>query len=124
MNKEFEEYINALKEVEKENDNFELTLSKSEVLFIVKNFEQLEKEVNEYHKGLFKIKKQTFDGKLLLKDVVKLRKEKEQLENIRKEAIECIETDSIEINTKEYGNLTVINSDDLLNILNKGSDKE
>ena len=37
--------------------------------------EQLEKEVNEYHKGLFKIKKSTFDGRLLLKDVVKLEKE-------------------------------------------------
>ena len=47
MNKEFEEYINALKEVEKENDNFELTLSKSEVLFIVKNFEQLENIIKE-----------------------------------------------------------------------------
>jgi hypothetical protein len=53
-----------------------------------------------------------------------LQQKVEQLENIRKETIECIETDSIEINTKEYGNLTVINSDDLLNILNKESDKE
>ena len=55
--------------------------------------------------------------------IIDLQQKVEQLENIRKEAIECIETDSIEINTKEYGNLTVINSDDLLNILNKGSDK-
>lgn len=56
----------------------------------------------------------------ILNYITNLQQKVEQLENIRKEAIECIETDSIEINTKEYGNLTVINSDDLLNILNKG----
>ena len=55
--------------------------------------------------------------------ITSLQQKVEQLENIRKEAMECIETDSIEINTKEYGNLTVINSDDLLNILNKGDNK-
>lgn len=55
--------------------------------------------------------------------ITNLQQKVEQLENIRKEAIECIETDSIEINTKEYGNLTVINSDDLLNILNKGDNE-
>ena len=57
---------------------------------------------------------------ILCKFMEDLQQKVEQLENIRKETIECIETDSIEINTKEYGNLTVINSDDLLNILNKG----
>ena len=62
--------------------------------------------------------------KALLNCITNLQQKAEQLENIRKEAIECIETDSIEINTKEYGNLTVINSDDLLNILNKGDSNE
>lgn len=38
MNKD---YINALKEVEKENDDFELTLSKVEVLDIVNEIERL-----------------------------------------------------------------------------------
>lgn len=47
MNKEFKDYVNALKEVEKENNDFELTLSKKEVLFVVKNIEQLENIIKE-----------------------------------------------------------------------------
>lgn len=46
-----------------------------------------------------------------------LKKQLELSEKARKEGIELIKDSSLEVNTKEYGNLTVANSDDLLEIL-------
>ena len=46
-----------------------------------------------------------------------LKKQLEISEKARKEGIELIKDSSLEVNTREYGNLTVVNSDDLLEIL-------
>lgn len=46
-----------------------------------------------------------------------LKKQLELSEKARKEGIELIKDSSLEVNTREYGNLTVVNSDDLLEIL-------
>lgn len=44
-------------------------------------------------------------------------KKLEKSEKARKEAIKLVKDSSLEINTREYGNLTVVNSDDILDIL-------
>jgi len=46
-----------------------------------------------------------------------LKEQLEASEKARKEAIEHIKNSSLEVNTREYGNLTVVNSDDILDIL-------
>lgn len=46
-----------------------------------------------------------------------LKKQLELSEKARKEGIELLKDSSLEVNTREYGNLTVVNSDDLLEIL-------
>lgn len=46
-------------------------------------------------------------------------KYKEVIEEVREE----VKKSSLEVNTREYGMLTVCNSDDLLQILDKGVDK-
>lgn len=46
-----------------------------------------------------------------------LKKQLELSEKTRKEGIELLKDSSLEVNTREYGNLTVVNSDDLLEIL-------
>ena len=50
-----------------------------------------------------------------------LKQQLEQRDNIINKARECIKENSLEVNTKEYGNIIVVNSDNLLEILdNKG----
>ena len=50
-----------------------------------------------------------------------LKQQLEQKDNIINKARECIKENSLEVNTKEYGNIIVVNSDNLLEILdNKG----
>ena len=50
-----------------------------------------------------------------------LEKQLQQRDNIINKVREHIEEDSLEVNTKEYGNIIVVNSDNLLEILdNKG----
>lgn len=46
------DYINALKEVEKEDEHFELTLSKKEVLDLVKEIERLHSIIKEASRKL------------------------------------------------------------------------
>lgn len=46
-----------------------------------------------------------------------LKEKLELSEKARKEAIEYIKDSSLEVNTREYGNLTVVNSDDVMDIL-------
>ena len=54
----------------------------------------------------------------------KLKQQLEQRDNIINKARECIKENSLEVNTKEYGNIIVVNSDNLLEILdNKGDIK-
>lgn len=73
------------------------------------------------------------DNNLLISYIKQLQQENQQLKEVNTSCIselvkhkyvldeirECIETDSFEINTKEYGNETVIDSDNLLQILDK-----
>ena len=59
---------------------------------------------------------------LKIKDSVDLQQKVEQLENIRKEIKEYIEKQVV--CCKNGDMLVELNVDDLLNILNKGSDKE
>ena len=53
----------------------------------------------------------------LISENQQLKKQLELSEKARKEGIELIKDSSLEVNTREYGNLTVVNSDDLLEIL-------
>ena len=96
--------------------------------------EQLEKEVNEYQKELEKADSITqsciFQGKQESK--ISFRNclnRLEQLENIRKEAIEYVLKNKLyrfKYDDEELFEITTDKKakDDLLNILNKGSDKE
>ena len=92
--------------------------------------EQLEKEVNEYQKELEKADSITqsciFQGKQESK--ISFRKclnRLEQLENIRKEAIRYMKSIENEPDADMYMKIGEYNEyKHLLNILNKGSDKE
>ena len=53
----------------------------------------------------------------LISENKQLKQQLELSEKARKEGIELIKDSSLEVNTREYGNLTVVNSDDLLKIL-------
>lgn len=51
-----------------------------------------------------------------------IQQEKDLYKSVIEEVREYIEKSSLEVNTKEFGNLTVCNSDDLLQILDKAKD--
>lgn len=53
----------------------------------------------------------------ILEENQQLKEKLELSEKTRKEGIELLKDSSLEVNTREYGNLTVVNSDDLLEIL-------
>lgn len=59
-------------------------------------------------------------------ELEKIKEKLELSEKARKEAVELVKYSSLEINTREYGQLTVVNSDDVLNILDidKGEMKD
>ncbi len=57
------------------------------------------------------------EQKMLWNYIKQLKEQLEASEKARKEAIELVKDSSLEINTREYGNLTVVNSDDILDIL-------
>ena len=97
---------------------------------LIKEFQQL-KSVNSFSKRtLYKINKDRLDAnQRLLKENQKLKIEISARETVCDElqerinkAVEYIESSALEINTRDYGMLTVCNSDDLLDLL-KG-DKE
>lgn len=52
------------------------------------------------------------------KENQQLKKQLQQKKDIINKARECIKENSLEVNTKEYGNIIVVNSDNLLEILN------
>ena len=52
------------------------------------------------------------------------RDESKQLKEVIEEASEEVKKSSLELNTREYGMLTVCNSDDLLQILDKAKDSD
>lgn len=52
-------------------------------------------------------------------EMVRTWKKVDLYKEVIEEAREYIEESSLEVNTKEFGNLTVCNSDDLLEILDK-----
>ena len=54
-------------------------------------------------------------------EMIRLQQQNKELHNKIDKAIEYIKTSSLEVNTKDYGMLTVCNSDDLSEIL-KDSD--
>lgn len=75
-------YINALKEVEKENDNFKLTLSKKEVLDIANEFNRLQEE----NERLEKRNKEIYDGFIATQEelsdyAIKIEKAVEYIKN-------------------------------------------
>lgn len=53
----------------------------------------------------------------LIEENQQLKEQLEASEKARKEAIKLVKDSSLEINTREYGNLTVVNSDDILDTL-------
>ena len=94
---------------------------------LMKKYEELEQEnIN--------IKQQLLENKISLKDVeyqekIKLQQRVEQLENIRKEAIKYVLKNKLyrfKYDDEELFEITTDKKakDDLLNILNKGSEKE
>ena len=54
----------------------------------------------------------------------KLQQERDLYKSVIEEVREYIEKSSLEVNTKEFGNLTVCNSDDLLQILDKARENK
>lgn len=73
------------------------------------------------------IDKQFYQNRImLLEENQQLKEQLELSEKARKEAVELVKYSSLEINTREYGQLTVVNSDDVLNILDidKGEMKD
>lgn len=81
----------------------------------------IEEELEEVMKNNKELKEVIQTYETLLKTNIEENKQlKEQLEaseKARKEAIEYTKNSSLEVNTREYGNLTVVNSDDILDIL-------
>ena len=71
--------------------------------------------VSEYIKAFVKEKEQVIIQRLMMK----LQQENQQLKEVIEEVREEVENSSLEVNTREYGTLTVCNSDNLLQILDK-----
>ena len=68
------------------------------------------------------IPKDIFDE--LFNEMSNWREESKQLKEVIEEASEEVKKSSLELNTREYGMLTVCNSDDLLQILDKAKDSD
>ena len=91
--------------------------------------EQLEKEnislkeANNYHQEVIKSMKEPENAHHYHLENIKLRAINNQLENIRKEAIEEIQR-VLDIWTNKPNEIATLDLEHLLNILNKGSNKE
>ncbi len=101
--KELEKYLKSLPKI---SNNMSIPITTN----IGINMDDLMNAVKEFKKV------PTYDE--LLRENKKLKQQLEQRDNIINKAREHIEEDSLEVNTKEYGAITVVNSNDLLEILN------
>lgn len=79
-----------------------------------RKIDNLKKRIRSYEKMKKDLFKRVGD---LKKENQQLKEKLELSEKARKEGIELLKDSSLELNTREYGNLTVVNSDDLLEIL-------
>ncbi len=92
--------------------------------FILKENQELKKKINTYENPedltlmfMYCDEKAKDKIKCLEQENQQLKQQLERSEKARKEAVELLKDSSLEVNTREYGNLTVVNSDDLLEIL-------
>ena len=80
-----------------------------------KDIEALKQVMNGYKE--FKLELSGYRNAILNnKEMLGLKEQLQQRDNIINKARECIKENSLEVNTKEYGNIIVVNSDNLLEI--------
>ena len=99
---------------------------------LMKKYEELEQKVEQLEKENKELNRmcELYGQSLYSADLTKAEKRVEQLENIRKEAIEYNKelTELYDIGSMERSNadtnLLILKDEETLNILNKGSDKE